>query len=425
MRGSLLLALLFSTSILACRRETATQAEPTATSAVKPSESAAPLPAVQALASTNPVMPAASAIAIAPSAQASSAAHAPAPIAPADLERAKQYVNGLTRGRKATAAKDYAAAVGHFDRALKAEPGDARALSERGYAYLLDGKLDEAAKDLETAAKRASSADLLRQILFNQATVAEKRGDTKAAEALRAQRDNLRSAKRSKDKDCQLSISRPGTLPVVVKTFRDAWAEIKKAHFAYWNHPVDTLESPAIDDKATEEEVRKALIGNAPPGDGAWSIQTDALPLQVGHVIIVRGKQIHVLAGLGGFQQARCPFGDGSPTVVDGDLPRIQVDTENLELGYMCSVPNTDDFRPCDEVTDGTPVQSYCYWTGSRFRTLVLDPKTLAIALDIEESVEAGNNKTFDSARPRAVLTLQPDAVLVTGCGVERRETIP
>lgn len=425
MRASLLLVIAFSTSILACRRETATQAEPAPTSSVKPIESAVTVPAAQTLASTNPVAPAASVAAVPPSAQASSAAHAPAPIAAADVERAKQYVNGLARGRKATVAKDYAAAVGHFDRALAAEPGDARALSERGYAHLLAGELDAAAKDLEAAAKRAGSAELLRQILFNQATVAEKRGDTKAAEALRAQRDELGSAKRSKNKDCELSITRPGTLPVVVTTFREAWMEIKKAHFAYWQHPVDTLESPAIDDKANEETVRKALVGNAPPGDGAWSVLTEAARVQVGHVLFVRGKQIHVLAGLGGFQVARCPFGDGMPAVVDGDLPRIQVDAENLELGYMCSLPKSDDVRPCDEVPDGTPVQSYCYWTGSKFRTRILDPKTLAIVLDIEESVEARQSRTFESARPRAVLTFQPDAVLVTGCGVEKRETIP
>lgn len=427
MRASLLMVIVFSVGFAACRREsTVTEAEPAPTGMSKRTEPAASASVIQPFSSTNLAPPVASAVANTPNSISSGAAHAPAPIAAADLARAKEYVNGLAQGRKATIAKDYAAAVVFFGRALGAEPGDARALSERGYAYLLAGNFDAAAKDLEAATKRAANADLLRQILFNQATVAEKRGDAAAAAAFRTQRDVLSSAKRSKSKDCAVSITRPGTLPIVVKTFRDAWIEIKKAHFRHWDNPIDALESPAIDDNATEETIRKALVGDVPAGDGAYSIMTDDARLQVGHVLFIRGSQIHVLANLGGFQQGRCPFGDGLPTVIDGETPRIQVDTENVEMGYMCGVPNSNDMRPCGELPAGaTPLQSYCYWTGSKFRTLILDPKTFANLIEIEESVEAHGNMTFQSVQSRAVVTRQPDAVLVTGCGVERRETIP
>ena len=163
MRAPWLFALAISASLIACRRETPTQADPTSTSSAKPAESTAVPTGAQAVASTSPIAPASSVVAALPSAQSSSAAHPPAPIAAADIERAKQYVDGISRGRKTTVAKDYAAAVRHFDRALAAEPGDARALSERGYAQLLGGDLDAAAKDLEAAAKRATSAELLRR----------------------------------------------------------------------------------------------------------------------------------------------------------------------------------------------------------------------------------------------------------------------
>jgi acyl-CoA-binding protein len=425
MRFPLPFVVVFSVLIAACRRETATQAEPVATSTDKPANAAASALIAQPFPSTNPAPPVASSVTSAPSASGSSAVHAPAPIAAADLERATQYVNGLARGRKATAAKDFAAAVGFFDLALVAEPGDARALSERGYAQLLRGDFDAAAKDLESAAKRAASAELLRQILFNQATVAEKRGDTAAAKAFRDQRDDLNSAKRSKSKDCEVSITRPGTLPIVAKTYRDAWIAIKKAHFDHWGTAVDTLESPVIDDKATEETIRKALVGNGPPGDGAYAIMTESPTFQVGHVLFVRGNKIHLLVGLGGFMMGRCPFGDSLPTVVDGDEPRIQVDTENLEMGYMCGVPNSNEIQPCVDLPNATPVQSYCYWTGSKFRTLILDPKTLAVMVQVEESIEPHGNMTFQAAQSRTVITRQPTAVLVTGCGIEQRETIP
>lgn len=416
MRASSLGLLVFAL-IAGCNREAPTQPEPIPT--LPKTAEVAPSTVHSAL----PIAPAPTVSSLAPVASATSSAFAPAPISPADLEKAKKYVSGLSRGRKATAAKQYAAATKGFDEALAAEPGDARALSERGYAYLLLGELDLAGKDFEEAAKRATSTELLRQILFNQATLAEKKGDTGGAAAFRAKRDELAGAKRSKSKDCSVSISRPGMQPAVFTTFRDAWKEIKAAHFRHWNNSAGDLESPTIGEKASEEEVRKALIGNA-SGDGAWAVTTSETTLQVSHVMFVRGKKIYVFAELGGFQMGRCPFGDGSPTVIDGDAPRIQVDYEGLEMGYMCEAPQ-DEIRPCDQVQDGKPVQSYCYWTGSKFRTLILDPKTLNVAVDIEESVEASGTTTFQAAQPRVVVTQQQDAVLITGCGVDKRESIP
>jgi len=405
--------------VLGCNREVSTQAEPLVT----PAKTAEAAPSSSN--SLQPIAPIAPHISPAPSASASSAIHGPAPIAPADLAKAKRYVSGLSRGRKATAAKQYEAATKGFDEALAAEPGDARALSERGYAYLLLGEWDSAAKDFDEAAKRATSTDLLRQILYNQATLAEKRGDAGGAAAFRAKREELIAAKRSKSKDCSVSITRPGTRPVVVNSFKDAWKEIKAAHFRHWNNPPGDLESPAIDDKASEETVRKALGGDTSGADAAFAILTEEARLQVGHVIFVRGKKIYVFADLGGFQMGRCPFGDSLPTIIDGDLPRIQIDGNSLEMGYMCEAPPPDHIRPCDQVADGNPVQSYCYLLGSRFRTLILDPKTMTIAVEVEESVEATGNMTFDAAPSRAVVTVQKDAVLVTGCGVDKRETIP
>lgn len=369
--------------------------------------------------------PVTNASAPAPAVSASSAARAPTPIAGADLPRAKEYVHNLARGRKATATKDYAHAVAFFDKALVAEPGDARALSERGYAYLLNDNLDAASKDLEAAAKRATSVDLLRQILFNQATVAEKRGDASTAETLRARRDELGQAKRSKGKNCSISISRPGIVPVKVATARDAWAELKNAHFARTSSTPGPLDEPVIADNATEETIRATLFGRMSEGKGMLAIRTSGGGVDVGHAVIFRGKDIFIHGGLGLFMQGRCPFGDNLPQVIDEDIPRFDIESEFLEMGYMCGDPKSNEIRPCEEVVDGTPLQSYCYRTETKFRSTFLDPKTLAIMLDIEETAQTKGNMTFNPAQAQAVITTQPNAVLITGCGIEQRETIP
>ncbi len=420
MRGLSFLIVVGGVFFAACSREAPTKPEPAPVKPVEPTS----ISALTASATPSSA-PVTNAPAPAPVLSASSAARAPAPIAGADLPRAKEYVQNLARGRKATAAKDYAHAVAFFDKALVAEPGDARALSERGYAYLLNDNLDAASKDLEAAAKRATSVDLLRQILFNQATVAEKRGDTSTADTLRARRDELGQAKRSKGKDCSISISRPGILPVKVATAREAWAELKKAHLARTNSMQLSLDEPVIADNATEETIRATLFGRAPEGNGVLAIRTSESGVDVGHVVIFRGKDIFIHGGLSLFMQGRCPCGDNLPRASDGDIPRIDMESEFLEMGYMCGDPKSNDIRPCEEVVDGTPLQSYCYRTETKFRSTFLDPKTLAIMLDIEETALAKGNMTFNAAQAQAVITAQPNAVLITGCGVDQRETIP
>ncbi len=81
-------------------------------------------------------------------------------------------------GRKATDAKNYAAAIAAFDKALVAKRGDSRALAERGYARLLDGKdLVAASRDLDAASGTTQDTKLLSMIWFNRGLVEEARKD--------------------------------------------------------------------------------------------------------------------------------------------------------------------------------------------------------------------------------------------------------
>lgn len=120
---------------------------------------------------------------------------APAKPSGAPVEKAAQatYAGGLKDGRAATVAKKYDDAIAAFSKALAAVPGDARALSERGYAKFLAGKLDAAEADFRQAEAATKDAKLLASIYFNHGLVAEKRNLPEVARAAFAKSDQLRA----------------------------------------------------------------------------------------------------------------------------------------------------------------------------------------------------------------------------------------
>lgn len=101
----------------------------------------------------------------------------------ADSDKLSTYWKAMNEGRKATLAKKYDDANAAFDKALKAMPDDARALSERGYAKLLAKDWKGAVSDLDKAVVRTSDKKLLGQIYYNYGLAAEGQGDAEAARA--------------------------------------------------------------------------------------------------------------------------------------------------------------------------------------------------------------------------------------------------
>ena len=96
--------------------------------------------------------------------------------APAEISRL------LTAGRKATQEKRFAEATAAFDALLKIDPQHARARSERGFAYLMNGQLDQAEADFETALTYAAQDTKIQASThFNLGLIAEKRGNPVAA----------------------------------------------------------------------------------------------------------------------------------------------------------------------------------------------------------------------------------------------------
>lgn len=77
------------------------------------------------------------------------------------------YEDGLRRARQAISENDFAAAAAAYGDALRARPDDARALSGRGYAYMLGGQWAEAKLDLDAALLHADTPQLHKMVEHN------------------------------------------------------------------------------------------------------------------------------------------------------------------------------------------------------------------------------------------------------------------
>lgn len=183
----------------------------------------------------------------------------------ADPGLRKALAAALRDGRKATAAGDYPAALLAFDRALGVQPGFARALSGRGYARLLAGELDMAEEDFVAALAGTSDPKLRAAIHFNLGLLAEKRGETGAAEASFRLSQRLRpsEAAAAKLRDRCVAVDRQ---------------EIEAITFAGWSPLGQHLEAFAVDAPTTplpgdEAGVRSLLCaGGACEGPAPWLV---------------------------------------------------------------------------------------------------------------------------------------------------------
>lgn len=170
----------------------------------------------------------------------------------------------LRDGRKATAGGDYPAAIQAFDRALAVQPNFARGLSGRGYARLLAGDLEMAEEDLAAALAATSDPKLRAAIHFNLGLLAEKRGETGAAEASFRISQRLRPSKAAaaKLRDRCVAVDRQ---------------QIEAIAFAGWLPLGQHLDAFAVDPPATlpaDEAGARALLcaGGACEGPAPWVV---------------------------------------------------------------------------------------------------------------------------------------------------------
>ncbi|MFT5435002.1 MAG: tetratricopeptide (TPR) repeat protein [Myxococcota bacterium] len=104
----------------------------------------------------------------------------------------------VAKGRKLTKQKKYAEAIAAFDTAIRNDPKAARAWSGRGYAKLLAGQLDKAARDFNQALKLDTTDAYRAAIWFNFGQVAEKQHKLKQARRAYRKANKLRPSKAAK-----------------------------------------------------------------------------------------------------------------------------------------------------------------------------------------------------------------------------------
>ncbi len=172
--------------------------------------------------------------------------------APAELRKA--FWTALNDGRKQTAGKQYEAAIAAFDLALTKIPDHPRALSGRGYAKYLAGKLDEAEADFHKALSAPGTHKLEAAIAFNLGLVAEKRGDTQRAHGYFSLSNTLRPTKAAKakiegdTKACPVEVVPAAIESELYENWQELWSKLAKRHL------VDTENPPK-----SEAEARKAV----------------------------------------------------------------------------------------------------------------------------------------------------------------------
>jgi len=337
---------------------------------------------------------------------------------------ARAYLSALGKGRKATLAKDYAAADAQFSRCLELLPKDPRALAERGYARLLANQLSEARADLITAGQKAPNAALQQQIFHNLVLVAQRLGDSAAAERWQTAKDELAAARRlPSGTRCSSEVSRDELLePVVVSSFESALDTIVRAHAA-----AESIEPGAVQLAAPfqddEFQARLSALKTARPiADGASVIWSCGRENFENHAIIARSGKLYVYPSLSSGQVPLCGLDGLAEVTIEGGgtTPwRIERAYRSLARGYRCVNPDGTTGDACDS---DVPTMGFCNWGGSEIDVTVLDAQTFRGVRRIRAEARPSDD---GGAEPARLLDLdwQSDHVNIEACG--QRQQVP
>lgn len=292
------------------------------------------------------------------------------------------YAKAMRAGRKATAAKNYADAIKAFDAALAAKKNDARALGERGYARLLDGKdLDAASSDLDDAAGRTKDAKILAQVWFNRGLVAEKRdeGDNALVAFYVANKLHSSAAARKKlegKKVCPVIVSHKLDLETHATVTGKDWLELAKA--------MDGVTRDDFQPPTTVKEARVALVGDdKEPQLPTVVIAGHAGMGRIAYVVASEGKGLRAYA-IGEDAGGRCPG------TIDFDVTRVagtRIHVHGTELpegGYTDMCEKAGELQPCDDSPDETPHGTACFGGTPSERDLVIDTAAGKVVLVVE-----------------------------------------
>lgn len=389
----------------ACRKA------PPVPQATEPAPSARASVALPATAASAPPAPVASAKPAAPTPPLGK----PAPLDAAGLKVAKTYLAELAQGRKATVAKDFAAAEEHFSKCLEALPKDPRALGERGYARLLAGKPAEAETDLAAATRGAPSSGVLVQILHNRMLAARQRGDESAAQSFEAQKKQLKAARRLPNGvTCDSDVVDSDVEPQVSKTLDEALSKLLAAHAAedgVERSAVSFNAGPRVESNVADELRTQAARG--PLADGGWELWSFANSPR-NHALIAHAGVLYGFPNQSSGYLALCGLDDAAELTMGGGGTQplyIQRSYRQVVRGY-----NTD------EASGQT--MGFCTWVSSSIDLTILDSKTLRGIRTVRVAAHP-SDENGSAQEPERLLELewQADKVVVEACG--KRSVVP
>jgi hypothetical protein len=314
------------------------------------------------------------------------------------------YGKAMERGRSLTRSKKFDEAIAAFDDALKALPGSARAISERGYAKLLAGKLEDARRDLRLAEASTKDSKLLAQIHYNHGLVAEKLGKPEEAKAAFARSNALRPT--------QAAASKVGlaTCVAVVET-QNLKAAVAKDHLAMFK----MLEANAQDHTtvASNEEAKTGLTARIAPehremvisypsgGDGAggaWNLHP-WVKTPAGMLFATGAVATHFDMPCGGDLTATSRTNDGLQLVMVSHASGMRIPLCESDAGELVDCGDND-----------IPATSACGESAPEVTYVVFD---LA-----KKSVAATVSFTDDGKAPKVRLDARKLLVEGAGCSI-------
>lgn len=327
------------------------------------------------------------------------------PMSADERHAARTYAAALDSGRTATRARRYEDAIAAFDRALVAKPGDARALSERGYARLLAKDLARATADLDRALEGTSDPALLGPIHFNLGLVAEERGDADGARVAFARSNAIRPTKAARAKlegrsACVAVVDRSRPKAKVHASLSAAYAAMRATADA---HVPSGAAVPA-----TDAAIVQATCEAGCDGPGPWVARLEAGFGARGFLVVPAGGKVAVHE-LDEASFGVCAGERKVTLAIDGPIAHVRVETSTLAREWVRA-----DGEPCaagssEECWSGC---FYAEWTHTDFFVDV-EKGWVAASVTTSGAFDKGEN-----AKDPVTVTASPEGTVgVTGGG--------
>jgi len=334
-----------------------------------------------------------------------------------------EYTSALAGGRRATLAKDWAAAKAAFDAALRLRPHDARALAEKGYAELLAGETDAARSDLE-AARWTDDKALAAQAWFNLGLLDDAPDGGDGGTALE---DFWFSNQLRPTAEARAKIAGRAVCPVTVDTKR-----VAATHVSSWLAVAHLIQRGARNGctAATTEADAKGLAetpGLPVTGQGTFhvvrsgNLELGGCIVNVAHVVQVRGADFWVYpeVGTGTIVWSMATQPAVALAALGGRVRATSTASWPQETVMCTGGDAADEIFECKGDPGEVPAGVAHPQSRPDYGDFLYDPATHELVLRVDDHASGRFASFGDGGRP---IELRPagDAVLVWGLGCAR-----